>query len=278
MADLQGGAVHKSLLLLPALEAALRAGQRSTALCQERVADACLFQEFIFGRIKRARRYRPGCKTPPAGRAGPPLKSCPACSSSSRGRAARTGPMSGSPTWGRCPAGRRQFESWDFASRSGPVPCGSCPARSSRTWHRPQPRRTGSSPRRVGLRLLQASFIREEGVVRSPVLSRYLALHLEVVPQDAQHRADEVLLQLGLVVVLQDARLALIKLLDGGKGRPGLCLPPLCTVHNLLFQIVVGEQIAVLERARVWRHPALGLARGMIKVSKRANLGWRCKV
>jgi hypothetical protein len=47
---------------------------------------------------------------------------------------------------------------------------------------------------RMGLCFLPARLIGIEGVVRRPVLSQYLALHAEVVPQDAQHRADEVLL------------------------------------------------------------------------------------
>jgi hypothetical protein len=71
------------------------------------------------------------------------------------------------------------------------------------------------------------------------------------VPKDAQHRTDEVLLQLGLVVVFQGPRLALVKLLDSGKSLLRFCLPPRGIGYNQLFQIVVGEQIAVLEGARI---------------------------
>jgi hypothetical protein len=60
----------------------------------------------------------------------------------------------------------------------------------------------------------------------------------------------------------------LVKLFDFGKSlRQARLLPPLRTVFDQLFQIVVGEQIAVLEGARLWGHSALGLTAEMIKVS-----------
>ena len=47
----------------------------------------------------------------------------------------------------------------------------------------------------------------------------------------------------------------IIKLFDFGKSlRQARLLPPLRAVFDQLFQIVVGEQIAVLEGARLWGH------------------------
>ena len=89
-------------------------------------------------------------------------------------------------------------------------------------------------------------------------------------PQQSQHRPDEVLLQLGFVIIFEDARLMFIKLFDFGESlRQARLLSPLRTVFDQLFQIVVGEQIAVLKGARIRGHSALGLTAEMIKVSSR---------
>jgi hypothetical protein len=80
------------------------------------------------------------------GLADPPHSSCPACSSSPHGRAARVGRWSEWPIWAAYLAGKRLSGSSGSASQSFPAPCGSCPARSSRTWHRPRPQRGGSNP------------------------------------------------------------------------------------------------------------------------------------
>lgn len=57
------------------------------------------------------------------------------------------------------------------------------------------------------------------------------------------------------ILLLEDARLMFIKLFDFGESlRQARLLPPLRAVFDQLFQIVVGEQIAVLEGARLWGH------------------------
>jgi hypothetical protein len=60
---------------------------------------------------------------------------------------------------------------------------------------------------------------------------------------------------LGFVIIFEDARLVLIKLFDFGESlRQARLLSSLRAVFDQLFQIMVGEQIAVLEGARLWGH------------------------